>query len=701
MSATPVPAAPQPGQTAWLWRLFIVLALIGLVCAIFWPATGYDFVNFDDDRYVAANPAVQEGLSIANIRWAFTTVYEDWWLPMLWLSYMADTDVWGTQAFGYHLTNILLHAANAALLFWVLLRMTGSRWRSLFVAALFAVHPLRVESVAWIAARKDVLSGFFLLLGWLAYLRYVDRPSVARWMGLPAFMVLGLMSKAIAIIFPVALLLLDYWPLRRANALWGRGFWRQWRPLLAEKLPLFALAIVFALVNLHTHQTGSKDYTTLPLLDRLSLIAPNYWTYLRQIFWPAHLSILHPENDAVNWPASLLALAGLVLLTGLFLGLRKKRPYLLVGWMGFLLALFPVIRGVRFGLAGFADRFTYLPSIGLAVALTWAAADLLARWRGLRAALALVLLAACVARTRAALPDWKDSMAVFGQAIRGAPDHAMVNNNYGLSLLEAGQLQEALPHFEKAVANDHGITMFSANLGMNLVLLDRTDEAILRMERTRQKLNPGCKLLNFNLGLAWMKKAEPEKAIAYFRRAVDNAPDRPAWRAQLARAYGEAGQLEAFSNEMNRLAADGFPELAGDFDGLRFYYLGLWQKGEGPRAWAFFRRDLDRNPDNVSLLNNVAWLLATLPVDGVDPGEALRLARKALELSGDDNPSVLDTLAIAFAADRQFEEAVHWADKAHALAESGGQADLAGEIALRLDAYRSGRAWGQDGPREP
>ena len=683
-------------------RILLAVVLAVLACAAFWPATGYDFINFDDDRYVAANPAVQQGLSFSNVRWAFTAVYEDWWLPMLWLSYMADTDLWGTQAFGYHLTNVLLHAANAALLFWILARMTGSRGRSFFVAALFAFHPLRVESVAWIAARKDVLSGFFFLLGWLAYLRYADRPSPARWAWLPAFMALGLMSKAIAIIFPFALLLLDYWPLRRADSLWGRGAWAQWRPRLAEKIPLFAIAFVFALVNLHTHQTGSKDYTTLPPLDRLSLIFPNYWAYLRQIFWPAHLTLLHPENDAVLWPASLLALAGLAILTVLFLGQRQKRPYLLVGWLWFLLALFPVIRGVRFGLAGFADRFTYLPSIGLAVALVWAAADAFPRRRGLLAALALAVLAACLVRARAALPAWKDSMAAFGNAILEAPDHAMVNNNYGLALLEAGRTREALPHFETAVANDHGITAFSANLGMDLVLLDRTDEAILRMESARLKLNPACKLLNFNLGLAWMKKNDPEKAIPYFRRAVDNAPDRPAWRAQLARAYGEAGQMEAFSNEMKQVAADGFPDLA-NYDGLRFYYLGQWQTGNGPRAWAFFRRDLERNPENVSMLNNVAWFLATIPVVGVDRGEALRLARKAQDLCGaaNVNPSILDTLAVAYAADRQFDQAALWADKARALAESSGQAELAGQIALRLQAYRSGQAWGSDGPREP
>ncbi len=679
----------------WRSRLLLAALLAAVAVAVFWPATEFDFLNFDDDRYVLNNPHVNRGFSIENVRWAFTAVYEDWWLPMLWLSYMADTSLWGPDPFGYHLANILLHALNAALLFWILSRMTGSRWRSLFVAALFALHPLRVESVAWIAARKDVLSGLFFLLGGLAYLRHVERPQGAgRWV-LLSCMALGLMSKAIVIILPFALLLLDFWPLRRASALWGRAAWTQWRPLLREKLPLFLLALAFILLNLRTHRTGGPDYTSLAPLDRLALVFPNYWDYLRQVFWPARLSIYHPDVDVVHWPTSLLALAGLAALSLLCLQQRKNRPYLLVGWLWFLLALFPVIRGIRFGLAAYADRFTYLPSIGLAIALAWLAADLVPPRRGrgaLLAALALALLAACAWRTRAALPLWKNSIAAFENALVEAPEHALLHNNYGLSLIESGRAGEALPHLEKAVENSRGVTSFIANLGMALLLLDRADEAILRMESARQRLNPDCEFLNFDLGLAWMEKAEPKKAIPCFERALAAAPAAsPNWRVELARAYRDDGRMQAYSNEMARAVADGF--FRADVDGLRLYYLSLWENGYGRRAWTFFRRELDRDPANVLLLNNVAWYLATRPPAGADPAESLRLAQKARDLAGDAHAGILDTLAAAQAANGQFDDAVQTASLALRQAQAGGLSDLAGQIERRLDSYRRRQPW--------
>ena len=319
--------------------------------------------------------------------------------------------------------------------------MTGSRWRSLFVAALFAWHPLRVESVAWITERKDVLSGLFFLLALWTYVRHAEKPSLLKLGGVTALTLMGLMSKAILIVLPPLLLVLDGWPLRRAGDPWGKGAWTAWRPLLLEKAPLFALVLVFVLLNLQNHHIDvAGGNLTWPL--RLSLIAPNYWVYLGKIFWPANLAILYPEFDVANWPKAFAALAGLGMLTLALYRVRRQAPYALAGWLWFLVALLPVIRGVRLGLAGYADRFVYLPSIGLAVALVWGVAAAAERFRlrwGAVAGGVLVLAALAVATARE-LPVFRDSGTVFRQALSIRPAHPAALLNYGVWKFAEGDL---------------------------------------------------------------------------------------------------------------------------------------------------------------------------------------------------------------------------------------------------------------------
>ena len=687
----------EPSQTPGNWWTPLLLAAIlaSVALAVFWPATGYDFLNFDDDRYVLDNPHVNRGITREGVRWAFTAVYEDWWLPLLWLSYMADTEIWGTGAFGYHLTNVALHALNAALLFWALFRFTGSRWRSACAAALFALHPLRAESVAWIAERKDVLSGFFCLLGLLAYRRYAAAPARGRFWPVVLLMLLGLMSKGILIVFPFALLLLDAWPLRRAPVPADRAALRPWRPLLAEKIPLFLLTGAFVLVNLRTHSAASPVFNPLPLADRLGLVFPNVWAYLRQIFWPVRLAILHPEHDVVYWPAAAAALLGLAALTGLAWHQRGKRPYLLWGWLWFLLFLAPVLRGVRYSLASIADRFTYLPAIGLGVAVVWVAADLAPRGRArpfLLAALAAALLAACAALTRATLPFFRDSLAAFGNVLRHYPDHALVHNNYALALLDRGRAAEALPHFERAVANSRNLSSFTSNLGVGLIALGRADEALARMDDALRRYDADREYLHYAAGLAWLEKNDPTQAIAHLRLAAEAPASKASWRIDLARAYLEAGQTAAFSNEMARAVAAGSP-LPATFNGLCLQYLSLWHNGHGCRAWTFFRRRIAEHPDNVPMINNAAWFLAVRPPPGIDPAESLRLAEQACALAGDAHAGVLDTLAAALATNGRFDEAAQAAERAQQTARAAGADALAEQIGRRLETYRRGQPW--------
>ncbi len=674
--------------------LGFLLILAVLTLALFWSSTGYDFVKLDDDRYIVLNPHVASGLTPANIRWAFTTVHENWWLPLLWISYMADTSLFGPGPFGYHLVNLLLHAANVLLLFRILHLMTGARWRSFFVAAFFALHPLRVESVAWIAERKDVLSGLFFFLSLLAYARYAERPGAARFRLVFSLMLLGLLSKAILVILPLLLLLLDYWPLRRAGGTQGPEAGRIWRPLLLEKIPLFALSVVFILINLYTHRTNVEG-ESLAWLDRAGLVFPNYFAYLGKIFWPARLSIFYPEHDVVDWTVSAVAAIGLLALTALLFLLRRKAPYGIMGWLWFLLALFPVIRGVRLGLAAYADRFVYLPSIGLSIALVWGAAALAGKRTALKiplAALAVLLLAACAARSAFRLPDWKDSFTTLSELIDHAPNHFDGNRAYGFALMEKGRTGESLAYFARAAKVKPADVEIAAEYADALLRLGRNRAAIAWLRQALAERDPGSPVLNSLLAFALLDDDRADLAIAPLRKALASQPMNLGWRIELIRALFESGQAAGAQEEIRRLQAEGYAGIQS-FDDLIPHYVNWWRGGEKTHAWHFFRNAISNQPDHVLLLNAAAWLLATDPAPPADPPEALRLAQQAVERAPAPHPDLLDTLAAAFAANGRFEDARQTAQAATDLARQNGNSAAAMKTESHLAAYCQDRPW--------
>lgn len=572
----------------------LAAGLIVLTAALFWPATGFDYVDFDDYLYVPENPIVAPGLRWEGVRQAFTTVHEQWWLPLLWISYMADIAAFGTGASGHHLVNVLLHAANAALLFWVLFRMTGARWRSAFVAALFAWHPTRVEAVAWIAARKDVLSGLFFMLALLAYARHAEKPSGSRWVLVVLALAAGLMAKAILIVLPPILLLLDYWPLRRARAPWRPGGGREWRPLLLEKLPLFALAAGFMAVNLGTHTTGRGAGAPLSLAARLGMPAPNVADYLVKLMVPVRLNVMYPENDAVAWPwaaAAALALAAAVL--WLFRQ-GERRPHLLVGGLWFLVALLPVLRGVRMGLAQFADRWSYLPLIGLGLALAWTAGAETAKPAGRRAASAagVLVLALCLVLTRAQLPHWQNTLTLFGRAVALAPTGHFARNSLGLALSTAGRGAEAIAHFEEAIRQRPAHGDYHSNLGAALLKLGRAPEALARQDEAL-RLEPNKAFIHNNRGRALAALGRREEARAAYAEALRLEPAHPEAHYNLGFMFYESGS-----------AADALPHFQAAVAGrpgnaTMWFNLGMAHAALGNYAAAepCVARALELDPD--------------------------------------------------------------------------------------------------------
>jgi tetratricopeptide (TPR) repeat protein len=503
----------------------VALALGASVVVAYWPAGGHDFVNFDDPLYVTANREVQAGLTAGGVAWAFTTLRGGNWHPLTWLSHMLDVSLFGLHAGRHHLTSVAIHGANAVLLLWVLVRMTGAFWQAAFVAALFALHPLHVESVAWVAERKDVLCTLFFLLMLWAYARFVERPGAGRYALLVLAFVLGLASKAMIVTAPAVLLLLDLWPLGRLAPAAGRQrAAARLASLVAEKLPLLALAaLVAGLTFLAQRRGGTMSTTdTLAAATRVGHAAVAYFEYLALALWPRRLAVFYPYPAVLPAWQALGAGALLVALTAGALGLARTRPYLLVGWGWYVVTLLPVIGLVQVGMHSIADRYTYVPLIGIFVVAAWGAPDLLAglRWRraALAAAAALALVAAAAA-TRAQVGRWKDDVTLYEHALAVTDGNFLAHNNLGLALVRAGRIAEARPHFEEAVRLKPRYLDARNNLGGTLVRAGRLDEAAVQFAEVL-RIAPSYAPAHRNLATVLAQQGRGAEAQAHLEEAA-------------------------------------------------------------------------------------------------------------------------------------------------------------------------------------
>lgn len=525
MAASQSEGQSADGKNRWLdFGICILLAVITWL--VFGQTLRHDFVNVDDVDYVLKNLEVARGLTIEGIIWAFTHFHASNWHPLTWISHMLDCQLYGLNPSGHHLTNVLLHSVTAVLLFLVLQQMTAARWRSAFVAAIFAIHPLRVESVAWVAERKDVLSGLFLVLTIGAYARYARRPSAMGYTLVAVLFALGLMCKPMLVTLPFVLLLLDYWPLDRWGGGENRNIFRLPRRLFLEKLPLFALAAASCLVTLFAQKGAIQPFTGVSLPFRVFNAFTSYAVYLRQLFWPSDLAALYP------FPAGSVGVGGilsLALLAGISIAVFawRRHRYLVTGWLWYLIMLGPVIGIVQVGIQAHADRYSYLPQIGLYLLLTWAVADLCAGWRYRRlllGTLSVVLLAALifVARTQAAY--WQNSQSLWTHAIACTSDNAMAHTNLGEAFYEKGMLDEAMAHYRTALQIDSNQTLAHSALGLALLETGRPDESVRHLLRALE-INPNFADAHYNLGNTFMETGQANDAIAHFNRAVEINPN--------------------------------------------------------------------------------------------------------------------------------------------------------------------------------
>ncbi len=705
------------------WRVAVIcMVLVAATLGAYWPVYRAQFTNFDDPEYVTNNPHVFHGLTWRGAGWAFTAFHGSNWHPLTWLSHMLDCSIFGENPSGHHLVNLGFHVANTLLLFLLLWRLTGAVWRSGFVAALFALHPLHVESVAWIAERKDVLSTFFGLLSLWAYARYAQgrsrgerrgssdpsgglardaRHSTLDYLLTLGFFALGLMGKPMLVTLPFGMLLLDYWPLQRLQFNPQRSRLELLFPLVREKLPFFALSLASSAVTFWAQKAGCAVVTlqAVPLPDRLANVFISYLQYLSKTFWPADLSAFYPFAKGIWIGEAALALLMVSAATVLAFFAARRTPAVLMGWLWFLGTLVPVIGLVQVGSQAMADRYTYIPLIGVFIAITWGLADRTAKWRCRRLALGLsgaVVLAGCFVVTRFQVGYWNNSLSLFAHAVETTQGNWMAEHNLGHALSVAGNYREALQRFNRAIQFEPGYPPSHFTRAGVHALQGRLDEAIVDYHEAI-RLKPNYEQAYCNLAKVLAQQLRFEEARTNFLAALR-------WKPDYAEAHTKLGNLLVLQG----LVSEAMPHLREavkiqpDYDEGQYFLGGaLARQKQFVEAAACFRAAIKANPNYSSALNDLAWLLATRPEPRVrNVPEAVELARRACEATGYANPGYLDTLGVAQSEAGQLREAIRLTEKAAELASASGDAVLAEQLQTHLTIYHAGRSYTQ-GPRVP
>lgn len=594
------------------WRLDIAISvfLILATLIVYWQLQHYPFINYDDNLYVTENLHIQKGVSIENLKWAIQDITSYNWYPLTWLSHMLDVELHGLDAGGHHLTNLLFHMFNVLLLFILLRGMTGSRWTSAFVAALFALHPLHVESVAWISGRKDVLSTFFGLLTLISYGRYAQQGSRAGYGLALLFFILGLMAKAMLVTLPFVMLLLDYWPINRFRItsdfrLQLSGQTASFFSLLFEKLPFFMLAAASCLVTYYAQQSGGAvvPFEVIPLNLRISNALISYVIYIGKMFWPARLAVIYPYPDAY---AVWKIIAAAALLMGIFILIStqiRRRPYLAVGWLWYFGTLVPVIGLLQLGIQAHADRYTYVPLIGLYIMFAWGVAEIVSRWRlnlGIVAPVAIVFLLALIVTSRSQAGYWANDITLFSHALKLTKKNFKAHNNLAAAYTAQGRYDEALLHMTIAVELSSHNPNSANNLGYIQMQLGRYAEAIRNFRRTLD-LNPKHLDAHRNLALALKMTGKSNKAVDHYKIAIDLAPDNKDVLNDLANVMVEQRRLpQALSYYAKALSLEpNDPEIHNNL-GVAWVHMGRFE-----RAVNHFRKALQLNPDHAEARENL------------------------------------------------------------------------------------------------
>jgi len=588
-------------------QLILCLFLVAATLFAYWQVWTHDFVNFDDGIYVTENPRVRTGLTLENVVWAFTTTDAEFWHPLTWISHMLDCQLYGLHPGGHHVTNLVLHMANTLLLFLVLRWMTGAIWASAFVAALFALHPLHVESVAWVAERKDVLSTLFWMLTMAAYHYYTESPGVKRYLLVSLAFVMGLMAKPMLVTLPFVLLLLDYWPLGRVKLEQRSSI----LPLLLEKIPLLALTACFCALTFLAQQKGGllPSLDLLSVQDRLANALVSYVSYIGMMMWPGHLAVYYHQSAAASgWQALLCALC-LGSISTLVVLWRQERPYLAVGWLWYLGTLVPVIGLVQIATFTMADRYTYVPLIGLFMMIAWGLPDLLPPWKYQRMALLLsagIVVLAFTARTRSQVRHWENSVSLWKQTANATDNNYSAYNCLGAALIAQGRFEEGIAQLSKALGIKPDYAEAYINLGDAMARQGRLDEARAHFS-TALKIDPDYVEAMTNLGLTLCKQGKPREALDHFAAALSIKPDYAEAHNNMGGALSDLGRLdEAIEHYSKALQIN--PHYAEACNNMG---LALARQGHLDEAIEHYSKALQVKPGLVEAHNNKGIALAS------------------------------------------------------------------------------------------
>ncbi len=571
--------------------IYVVLVLAAVIA--FEQVRHNEFISYDDNVYVTENSYVKAGVTGESVIWAFTTSHSANWHPLTWLSHMLDCELFGLNPLGHHLTNLLFHIANSLLLFWVLKRATGAVWRSVFVAAVFGLHPLHVESVAWVAERKDVLSGLFWMLTMAAYIRYTERPGAARYLFVVLSLALGLMAKPMLVTLPFVLLLLDYWPLGRSKSFGTTSDNKlPLARLVVEKIPLLILTAVSCVITFIVQQSAGavKEGQHFSIGIRLANAVVSYAAYLCKMFYPSRLAVLYPHPGCMsalaNWQF-IVSLLILVVVSAFIIYTARRYRYLAVGWLWYLGTLVPVIGFVQVGWQAMADRYTYLPSIGIFIIVTWGAGELCSKWGVGKIRLgifAVLILAALLVRTRIQLQHWRDSLTLFEHSVKVTKSNPMMHYSLALVYQSQGELDKAIGQYYQALQlRAHHINVHY-NLGIALLQQARLKEAVDCFVKAVQTKPDSADAFN---NLAWILATtedteirNPADAVRFALRACELTEyNRADFLDTLAAAYAAVGRfskaIETAQKAITLAASAGEKELSGKIrNHLQLYKTG-------------------------------------------------------------------------------------------------------------------------------
>ena len=640
------------------FELVICLSLATAILVVYLQLTNYDFVYYDDESYVTENTNVKAGFTIEGIVWAFTTGHAANWHPVTWLSHMFDSEFYGLNPMGHHWTNLQIHIANTILLFLFFNCVTGALWRSFLVAALFAIHPLHVESVAWVSERKDVLCAFFWILSMWAYIGYVRNTLKIRYVLLIILFILGLMSKPMIVTLPFVLLLFDFWPLLRFQSMLDKKEIPASKIisyLIREKIPLFVLAAISCLITFFVQQHGGavSSIEALSLKARVANAIVSYTSYIGKMIWPLNLAILYPLRE---WHPGQVVMSGLLLLFLSILAVRvwRRFPYLTIGWLWYLGTMVPVIGLVQVGSQSMADRYTYIPIIGLFIIVAWGMSDISAKLPGRRIAVVVfssIMLIVFMICAWFQVGHWKNGITLFIHALDVTHNNSIAHCELGHVLDRYEKYDGAVIHYLKALQINPNYVEAHNNLGYNLATQGKFKDAVYHYNQAL-RIDPNYVKAHNNLGNVLARQGNFKDAVYHFNKAIKVAPN-------YAGAYYNLGKI--YSNQ-----------------------------GEIREAIGFYRKALHFTPNMTKVLYNFSWILASYEDKKFRNGkEAVRLAEKLCKITKYNQPLALDALAAAYAETKRFDAAVLTAKKALGLALHQGPEELVLGLKKRLQLYQA------------